>query len=260
MPFDSIPQPAAPAPSFAIPVFAHSIGSWRVSVDRRPFAPGDLAARYDRKSADWQKVIDRHGFDAAYRSLIAKVTRQSRYRPQAADLRVLDVGVGTGALPIAFRRVHGRRFQLHGVDISEAMLQQARRRLDAQDIDVTLRRADLSALPYPDDAFDVVLAGHVIEHAPDPRLALAEIYRVLKPGGVLICSITRSSVVGAYIQAIWRTHRVSPLTARGWLAQCGLTSVRAVPYDKGAAARRFSVGYVGRKPDAGQVHPAAATG
>jgi SAM-dependent methyltransferase len=46
-----------------------------------------------------------------------------------------------------------------------------------------LRRIDLTNLPYPDASFDVVLANHVLEHVADNARALAEIHRVLRPGG-----------------------------------------------------------------------------
>lgn len=242
---ESALQRQQPMPS--IPVISRSIGSWRFSVTRSPYGPDDLAAQYDRKSQDWHKVISRHGFEEAYRSLIGKVMRQTRYRQECRDLRVLDAGVGTGAMSAAFHKQIGRPFQLDGVDISTSMLEQAGLRLRTQEIALTLGRADLHRLPYPDKTFDVVLAAHVIEHLPDPQLALVEMYRVLKPGGIMICSITRSSLLGAYVQLIWRTHRVSPSTALKWLKGCGLNSVRAVPFDKGSPARRFSLGYVGRK-------------
>ncbi|MEL6463979.1 MAG: methyltransferase domain-containing protein [Pseudomonadota bacterium] len=231
-----------------LPVFSRSFGSWRLSVERRPFTQPDLADRYDRKSGAWHKIIERHRFHDAYRDLIDRVMRQPRYRQKAQDLRVLDAGIGTGAMSLAFRQHLGRRFRLHGIDISSAMLREADGRLGREDIDMTLTEADLTMLPYADCAFDVILAAHVIEHLPDPQAALKEMFRVLKPGGVLICCITRPSATGAYIQLMWRTHRVSRSTAVGWFVECGFEMARAFPLQKHTASRRFSIGYVGRKP------------
>lgn len=53
--------------------------------------------------------------------------------------------------------------------------------------DLSSKRADehfdICAIPHPDDTFDVILCSHVIEHVPDDRKAMAELYRVMKPGG-----------------------------------------------------------------------------
>lgn len=236
------------SPSFSIPVFSRSFGSWRLSVDRDPFSSDDLARHYDRKSTGWHRMISRHGFEASYRDLMDRVMRQSRYRQDAKELRVLDAGIGTGAMSSAFYRHIGRRFQLDGIDISTEMLRQAKLRLESLDIDLSVQCADLNKLPFPDNSFDVVLAAHVIEHLPDPQLALDEMFRVLKPEGILICSVTRSSLLGAYVQLIWRTHRVPSSMALAWIRRCGLKSVRMVPFARHSAARRFSLGYVGRKP------------
>ena len=77
-----------------------------------------------------------------------------------------------------------------------------------------------------------MLVAHVVEHLADPNQALRELYHVLKPGGILICAITRRSAFGAYIQLVWRTHQVDIPAARHWLHGCGLCTVRAVPFDK----------------------------
>lgn len=46
-----------------------------------------------------------------------------------------------------------------------------------------IRSADLTAAPFPDDSFDVIICSHVLEHIPDDRAAFAELYRILRPGG-----------------------------------------------------------------------------
>jgi len=106
----------------------------------------------------------------------------------------------------------------------------------------------VNSLPFAEGCFDVVLVAHVIEHMADPERALVELYRVLKPGGVLIACVTQRSSAGAYIQLKWRTHRVDAQTALGWFDRCGFSNLRTVKLAQSAAARRLSNGYVGCKP------------
>lgn len=237
--------------SALLPVFSFAFGSWKLSLDRSPFEQKELATHYDKQSSHWHRAINRYGFEEAYHRLMGKILRQHRYDQDTTNLRVLDAGIGTGAMTSALRRLTGTRFQLDGIDISSAMLGQAAKRLKRQDVDFTLTQADLTVLPYADNTFDLVLAAHVLEHLPDPNRAIDELFRVLKPGGVLICCMTRRSWMGAYIQLVWRTHQVAQSTAKGWLRRAGLHCVRAIPLD--AAPRRFSIGYVGCKPPLNQM-------
>lgn len=248
MPFETLLPAAQPSPRSFVPVFSRSFGSWQLTIDRQIFAQADLAEHYDRKSGDWHATIARHGFAYAYERLICKVLRQPRYEGAEKALRVLDAGIGTGAMAVSFRKAIGRRIRIDGIDISSEMLRQAHDKLYGCDVDLALQEGELSDLSFPDNSFDVVLVAHVLEHLPDPQVALAEVHRVLKPGGVLICCITRRSLVGAYIQLLWRTHQVDVSTALRWLRQSGLQSVRAIPLTRATPARRFSIGYVGRKP------------
>lgn len=115
-------------------------------------------------------------------------------------------------------------------------------------IAATLRQGDICRLPYDDAAFDLVLTGHVLEHLADPRPALAEMVRVLTPGGRLVACLTRRSALGAYVHLKWRTHRVTPAEAEGWLGASGLRDVRCLPVDAHALSRQLSLACIGRKP------------
>lgn len=93
----------------------------------------------------------------------------------------LDAGCGDGRYLAALAdRLPARRA---GCDISERILETARRRVDAE-----LRQANLESLPFADGAFDLVLCSQVIEHVLDPELGVAELRRVLQPGGTLVIS------------------------------------------------------------------------
>jgi ubiquinone/menaquinone biosynthesis C-methylase UbiE len=93
-----------------------------------------------------------------------------------------DLGCGTGQVSAALAP-----FVAHviGVDGSAAMLQAARRRLQSFD-NVELRRGDLESLPVDDNRLDAATLMLVLHHVPEPGLALADVARVVKPGGRLV--------------------------------------------------------------------------
>jgi phosphatidylethanolamine/phosphatidyl-N-methylethanolamine N-methyltransferase len=104
--------------------------------------------------------------------------------------RVLEVGVGTGiSLPL-----YSPQVRLFGTDISEAMLNKARKRVAEQKLKNVegLAVMDAEKLEFEDDSFDVVMAQYVVTAVPNPEVALDEFARVLRPGGELII-LTRVS-------------------------------------------------------------------
>ncbi len=95
---------------------------------------------------------------------------------------VLEIGVGTG-LNLRF---YGADVRLTGVDLSPAMLAEARRRAADLGREVDLREADAQALEFPDGRFDAVVFSLCLCSIPDDRRAVAEGVRVLKPGGRML--------------------------------------------------------------------------
>jgi SAM-dependent methyltransferase len=112
-------------------------------------------------------------------------------RPAMLDLagdvtgrRILDAGCGSGPL---FAALRDRGAIVTGIDASAGMLELARRRLGA---DAELRVADLAnPLPFPDGAFDDVIGSLVLHYLEDWGPTLAELRRVLTPGGRLLVSV-----------------------------------------------------------------------
>lgn len=103
-----------------------------------------------------------------------------------AGSRVLEVGCGVGAQTVHL--VTGSPgADLVAVDVSHDSLTQARARVSAQAPEARVRwhRADLFDLPFADAVFDHLFVCFVLEHLPDPRLALAGLRRVLRPGGTI---------------------------------------------------------------------------
>ncbi|WP_331742648.1 class I SAM-dependent methyltransferase [Streptomyces sp. NBC_01006] len=103
---------------------------------------------------------------------------------EVAGRRILDAGCGSGALSAALRE---RGAVVTGIDASAGMLALARRRLGDG---VALHVVDLSdRLPFDDGAFDDVVASLVLHYVEDWGPTLAELRRVLRPGGRLIASV-----------------------------------------------------------------------
>jgi len=99
---------------------------------------------------------------------------------------VLDVATGTGRLPRALLRQPPFRGRVIGLDLSRRMLREAIHRT-AQFADrLTFVWQDARNLPFDDDTFDAVTCLEALEFTPDPRAVLAELVRVLRPGGVLL--------------------------------------------------------------------------
>lgn len=96
--------------------------------------------------------------------------------------RVLDVACGSGNLAIPLARGGAK---VTGVDIATNLLEQARQRADAESLSATFDEGDAEQLPYPDSSFDVVVSMFGAMFAPRPELVVAEMARVLKPGGRL---------------------------------------------------------------------------
>jgi len=99
----------------------------------------------------------------------------------SGDEQVLDVGCGNGLhLAELARRAH--RGAVHGMDLSPGMLEAARSKVAS----ASLLVGDAQRLPFVDGSFDRVLAMHMLYHVPDRDLALSEIRRSLRPGGVAL--------------------------------------------------------------------------
>lgn len=93
---------------------------------------------------------------------------------------VLDVACGTGVVAVTAAR---RGAQVRGLDLSPALLEDARKHAGVLNLDIEFTEGDAEKLPYEDASFDVVLSqfGHMF--APRPQVATTEMLRVLKPGG-----------------------------------------------------------------------------
>ncbi len=107
-----------------------------------------------------------------------------RYLPdfRVRDAAVLDIGCGDAGVPIAFAEKGARAF---GIELEQRSLDRGRLRAEEHAVAVGLCAGIAEALPFSDAAFELVILDNVLEHVGDQRRTLAEIRRVLRPGGLL---------------------------------------------------------------------------
>ena len=116
--------------------------------------------------------------------------------------RVLDVGAGPGFLVAEMAQQVGPNGHVTGLDISDSMVALARQRCAQGPIAsrTAIVKGDAAALPFPSGSFDVGVSTQVYEYVPDISTALAELHRVLRPGGrALILDTDWDSMV-------WHAH------------------------------------------------------
>jgi SAM-dependent methyltransferase len=142
---------------------------------------------------DWVTVTDQlKGPEAFFHRNRERVVRSLVRKYARPDLPILDAGCGTG---LNLRHLPAGSV---GLDINPRNVETVAQRLPLQRCVL----GDVEAMPFEDDAFGTVVCTEVLEHVPDPRQALAEIRRVLAPGGVLIGSVPARSW-------IWRLRFLS---------------------------------------------------
>ncbi|HEU4449984.1 MAG TPA: ubiquinone/menaquinone biosynthesis methyltransferase [Gaiellaceae bacterium] len=202
-------------------------------------APAAVEAMFDRISPV---------YDAMNRLMTAGLDARWRRAAAAAVVRpgddVLDACCGTGELALAAERAGGR---VTGLDFSERMLARARGKSAA----VRWVRGDVLALPFADASFDAATVGFGIRNVDDLEAGLAELARVLRPGGRLAClEITRPRGLLRPFFRLWFDGLV-PLAGKvlpGGAAYAYLpASVRRFPgpEDLAASLRRSGFGDVG---------------
>jgi ubiquinone/menaquinone biosynthesis C-methylase UbiE len=162
----------------------------------------ELAAAWETGARHYDDA-PRHGIRhhdewVAWRRLVAAILGD----PSHAGVprrRVLDVGTGTGVLALLAAELG---HEVTGLDRSEAMLAEARRKATAADLIVDWRAADAASLPDDLIGFDAVVARHLVWTLPDPGRALRSWSAATRPGGLV-----------AVIDGVY-AHRRPPLS---WL-------------------------------------------
>ncbi|TEU01570.1 MAG: ubiquinone/menaquinone biosynthesis methyltransferase [Dehalococcoidia bacterium] len=131
---------------------------------------------------------------------------------QPADSLALDVGAGTGGLALELRRQGAAH--VVGADFSSEMLATAGAKAAAAgDAGLSWALADALALPFPDNTFDCVTNAFLLRNLADLRAGLAEMARVLKPDGRLVCLDATQPPPGLFgsLYRLYFNHLLPPL-------------------------------------------------
>lgn len=219
------------------------------AVDNRRFPP------YYRRTFHWQtdgyfsefsaevyelgvELLFRGTADVMRRQIIPPITRL--VRAAGPDLRVLDVGCGTGRTLHQLARTHPK-LRLHGTDLSPAYIRLARKRLD--DIaELTLAVENAERLPWADATFDAVTSVYMFHELPRNarRNVVREMFRVVRPGGLVViedsAQLADSPELGGVLQGFPEEFH-EPFYAdyleddlAGVLAGAGFTAVSVEPH------------------------------
>jgi ubiquinone/menaquinone biosynthesis C-methylase UbiE len=121
-----------------------------------------------------------------------------RRRNVQPGMRVLDVACGTGNLAIPAARAGAA---VTGIDIAPNLLEQARARAAAEDLDAEFREGDAEQLPLPDRQFDLVMSMFGAMFAPRPEMVASELARVCCSGGTIaMANWTAEGFIGDFIR------------------------------------------------------------
>jgi demethylmenaquinone methyltransferase / 2-methoxy-6-polyprenyl-1,4-benzoquinol methylase len=194
------------------------------------FTTPEAKRRYVRRL--FGTIADRYDFITRFLSFGRDAKWKTRMIEGAAiekGWRVLDLACGTGDL--AFDAAH-RGAHVVGLDITPRMVELARAKAGAGGPAWIV--GDMTALPVQAGAFDLVTTGYGLRNVPDLPGALAEIHRVLRPGG-RVCSLDFDRPETGWIRAVYLTYLTAVGSSLGWVLHRDPDTYRYIP----ASIRRY---------------------
>jgi demethylmenaquinone methyltransferase/2-methoxy-6-polyprenyl-1,4-benzoquinol methylase len=138
------------------------------------------SSSYDDVSEDFDRFTERFS-----RPMAVRIINIAALQPTDS---VLDVGTGTGVLARAAARFVNSD-NITGVDLSQGMLNTARRKVAEEGLKAEFLIMDAESLEFQDNTFDLVVSLYALRHFPNPVQAMAEMFRVLKPGGRIVIGV-----------------------------------------------------------------------
>ncbi|MDY3919501.1 MAG: methyltransferase domain-containing protein [Candidatus Limivivens sp.] len=149
-----------------------------------------------------------------------------------SGMNILEIGCGDGTLWRENLSRIPEQIRITLSDVSEGMLRDARRSLGQEDSRFSFRLFDCHQIPCESESFDLVIANHVLFYCEDIPQVCAEVKRVLKPGGILLCSTYGSSHMKEVSQLVQDFDERIVLSANKLYERFGLENGRAIlqPY------------------------------
>ncbi|NNJ66679.1 MAG: class I SAM-dependent methyltransferase [Boseongicola sp.] len=163
-----------------------------------------------------------------------------------AHSRVIDVGAGTAAFSEAWVAVNGAPSELALMEPSQAMLNRGAEALRARGVEPRLLPAILGEVRYTPS--HEVLAAHVIEHCPDPLLALQHLFGLTRGGGRLRLVVSKPHWCNAIIWLQWRHRTFGKAEIQSLVKEAGFDIESDYAFPSGPPSRT-SYGLVARRPD-----------
>ena len=185
---------------------------------------------YDVVAPRWGDKMRALGY---YDGYLGFLSEQRRHRD--GDLRVIDVGAGTGSFAEAWVAINGPPRELVLLEPSSAMLERGQAALRRRGAEPLLVKALLGETELAPS--DEVLAAHVIEHCPDPLLALRQMRDLLLPGGRLHLVVSKPHWCNAIIWLQWRHRTFQRAEILMLIEKAGLDIERVYCFPSGPPSR-----------------------
>ncbi|KFF59357.1 ubiquinone biosynthesis methyltransferase UbiE [Cryobacterium sp. MLB-32] len=186
----------------------------RADLNKRP---AQVAAMFDEVAAHYDRT---NAVLSMGNATLWRIATTRAVGPKAGE-RILDIAAGTGTSSAALTRTGAR---VVAADFSEGMIEVGRQR-HADNSNIEFVQADATALPFADDEFDAVTISFGLRNVVEPQKALAEFYRVTKPGGrVVICEFSTPPLTPVRLGYFAYLNHVMPAIVR-------LASSNAEAYD-----------------------------
>jgi ubiquinone/menaquinone biosynthesis C-methylase UbiE len=163
----------------------------------------DIVGNAPAHTREWFEQVERYRYQVE--PFIHSVAQFTRHRGK----RMLEVGVGAGTDHLQWARAG---CDCYGVDLTDAGIETTRERLALYGLQSNLQRVDAETLPFEDGFFDLVYSWGVIHHSQHPQKIVAEIARVLKPGGTFIGMLYGRHSMTALL--LWLRHAL--VMGRPW--------------------------------------------